>query len=75
MPYSANASSTSPCVKPKRVWYLAVDAVTTVRLFRSEKIDSRLTRVTPVIRARPSAGLVLKVEFIRSRINLEACPQ
>ena len=52
IPYSANASNTSFSVKPKLSAYCSDVDVTTVRLFRSENMDSLLTRVIPVIIAR-----------------------
>ena len=55
------AAKTSVSVKPKAVAYRSDVVVTTVRLFRSEKMDSLLTLVIPVMTARSKEGLVLKV--------------
>ena len=43
--------------------------VITFRLFRSEKMDSLLTRVIPVITARSSQGFVLKVALNMVRMK------
>ena len=51
-PYSFKASQTSSCVKPKESSYFSEVVVTSSKLFKSEKSDSLLTRVIPVISAR-----------------------
>ena len=43
--------------------------VITFRLFRSENMDSLLTRVIPVMIARSNHGFVLNAAFNRLRIN------
>lgn len=49
---SDNTEDTSSCINPKQSVYLFEVEVTTARLFRSENMDSLLTRVIPVIMAR-----------------------
>ena len=51
-PWLSKAAKTSSSVNPKAVAYLSEVVVTTVRLFKSEKMDSLLTLVIPVIMAR-----------------------
>ena len=69
IPYSSNAENTSSSVKPKLSAYCSDVDVTTVKLFRSENIDSLLTRVIPVMMARSRYGFVLNVALNRFRIN------
>ena len=64
--YSSNAVNTSASVNPKKSAYFSEVIVTTSRLFRSEKIDSLLTRVIPVMIARSRKGFVLNVELKRT---------
>ncbi len=75
IPYSSNAENTSSSVKPKLSAYCSDVDVTTVKLFRSENIDSNasqeamLTLVIPVMMARSRYGFVLNVALNRFRIN------
>ena len=57
-PYSSSASNTSSSVKPNEVAYFSEVVVTTSRLFRSEKIDSLLTLVIPVMSPLSRYGFV-----------------
>ena len=68
-PHSSKAANTYSSVKPKEVAYLSEVVVTTSRLFRSENIDSLLTRVIPVMMARSSHGLVLNAELNMLLVN------
>ena len=65
-------NGTSSSVKPKQSAYLSDVVVTTSRWFRSEKMDSLLTLVIPVIIARSSHGFVLNVALNRLLVK-EAC--
>ena len=55
-PHSRRLSITSSCVKPKESVYLSEVVVTTSRLFRSEKMDSLLILVIPVMIALSKYG-------------------
>ena len=68
-PYSPNEAATSSSVNPKLSAYISDVVVTTARLFKSEKMDSLLTRVIPVIIALSRYGLVLNVELNRFLVN------
>ena len=69
MPWVSRAWKTSASVKPKEVAYSSEVVVTTFRLFKSEKMDSLLTHVMPVMTARSSQGFVLKVALKSVRIK------
>ena len=69
------AAKTSSSVKPNDSAYSSDVVVTTFRLFRSEKMDSVLTRVIPVIMARSSHGFVLKVELNRLLVKAVSSSQ
>ncbi len=59
------AEKTSSSVNPKQEAYLFELIVTTLRLFKSENMDSLLTLVIPVITACSRYGLVLNVALNR----------
>ena len=71
----SNAVNTSSSVNPNAVAYLSEVVVTTSRLFKSEKIDSLLTLVIPVIIPRSSHGFVLKVELKRLLVKATSSSQ
>ena len=64
-PYSLRAFITSFCVKPNLSSYFFEVVVTTSRLLRSEKMDSLLTLVIPVIIALSRYGLEDKKEEVK----------
>ncbi len=65
IPCSSSAVKTSGSVKPKEVAYLADVVVMTSMLFKSEKMDSLLTLVMPVMIPRSRYGFVLNVALNR----------
>ena len=75
IPCSSIAAKTSSSVKPKDVAYSSDVVVTTFRLFRSEKIDSLLTLVIPVMIPRSRDGLVLNVLLKSARVYATSSSQ
>ena len=69
MSYSSRAFLTSYSVNPNESSYISELVVTTLRLLRSENIDSLLTLVIPVITALSRYIFILKVELNRLLMN------